>query len=152
MAAMARLNRIWPSNTISFTRKFTWLCQTRTLLADSEQRILAFETRWFSTSLTCNTRPTTDCIARSTSWWACTNPSSICQETETDVVRAWHAPRQLSQTIHPGHQWATPWRAEQMLDGERTPLLVPELLTRASRRKDWKRISAESSLVSRRRL
>ena len=39
-----------------------------------------------------------------------------------------------------------PWSAEDELDGQKwTSLLVPELLTMASRRKDWKRISAESS-------
>ena len=42
---------------------------------------------------------------------------------------------------------ATLWSAEIMLDGQHervvTPLLLPELLMIASRRKDWKRISAE---------
>ena len=39
-----------------------------------------------------------------------------------------------------------PRSAEEMLDG--TSLPMPELLTRASCRKDWKRISAEPSLTS----
>ena len=55
MAAMARLNRIWWLNTISFTSKFKlykslvtsillYGCETWTLLADSEKkRIQAFE-------------------------------------------------------------------------------------------------------------
>ena len=53
---MAELNRIWWSNTISFSSKFklykyliisTLQCgyETWTLLADSEERILAFETK-----------------------------------------------------------------------------------------------------------
>ena len=79
MAAMARLNRNWWSNTISLASKFMFYkslvtsillygCETWTLLADSEKRTQAFET-WgnFSTSPTWSTRPTTLCGARSTS-------------------------------------------------------------------------------------
>ena len=45
--------------------------------------------------------------------------------------------------------WTTPRSAEEMLYGQRQKadaLLMPGLLTVAFRRKDWKRISAESSL------
>ena len=53
MALMARLNRTWRWNTISFANKFThyeslvisiflYGCETCTLLADSEKRIQAF--------------------------------------------------------------------------------------------------------------
>ena len=56
MAAMARLNRIWLCNTISFASKcelyeslvssiLLYGCETWTLLADSEKRIQAFETK-----------------------------------------------------------------------------------------------------------
>ena len=56
MAAMARLNRIWWCNTISFTNKFKlykslvtsillYGCETMTLLADSEKRIQVFKTK-----------------------------------------------------------------------------------------------------------
>ena len=56
MAAMARLNGIWRRNTISFASKFKLYkslvtsilfsgCETWTLLADSEKRIQAFETK-----------------------------------------------------------------------------------------------------------
>ena len=55
-AAMARLNRIWRSNTNSFASKFMlykslvtsillYGCETWTLLANSEKRIQAFETK-----------------------------------------------------------------------------------------------------------
>ena len=43
------------------------------------------------------------------------------------------------------------WSAEEMLDGQHQrmdTLPMPDLLTRAFCRKDWKRISAESSLMS----
>ena len=45
----------------------------------------------------------------------------------------------------------TPWSAEKMLDGQLQKVDIPahaKLLTRASCGKDWKRISAESSLMS----
>ena len=56
ITAMARLNWIWRYNTISFASKFKLCkslvtsillcgCETRTLLADSEKRIQAFETK-----------------------------------------------------------------------------------------------------------
>ena len=56
MAAMARLNRIWRCNTISFASKFKlykslvtsillYDCGTWTLLASPEKRIQAFETK-----------------------------------------------------------------------------------------------------------
>ena len=56
MAAMARFNKIWRCNTISFVNKFKlykslvttvllYGCETWTLLADSEKRTQAFETK-----------------------------------------------------------------------------------------------------------
>ena len=48
-SAMARLNKIWRCNTICFASKFKPYkccgCETWTLLADSEKRSQAFETR-----------------------------------------------------------------------------------------------------------
>ena len=56
MAKLARLSRIWRCNIISFASKFKlyetlvtpillYRCETWTLLADSEKRIQAFETK-----------------------------------------------------------------------------------------------------------
>ena len=56
MAAMARLNRIWRCNTVSFASKFKlykslvtsilpYCCETWTLLSDSEKRIQAFHAK-----------------------------------------------------------------------------------------------------------
>ena len=53
---MARLNRIWPCKTVSFASKFKFCkslvtsvplygCETWTLLANSENKIQAFETK-----------------------------------------------------------------------------------------------------------
>ena len=79
--------------------------------------------------------------------------SDDCQETETGTVRACRTPRHPLQN-HPSRHlgvWATPWSAGEMLDGQHqewTSLLMSKLLTTASCRKDWQRISAESSLMS----
>ena len=66
---------------------------------------------------------------------------------------ACHTPRQPLQNYPSGHfgGWPTLWSAEEMLDGQiqvLTSLLMPELLTMASCRNDWKRISAESPTCS----
>ena len=56
MATMARLNRVWRCNTISFASKFKFYeslvasillygCESWTVLADSEKKIQAFETK-----------------------------------------------------------------------------------------------------------
>ena len=82
--------------------------------------------------------------------------SGICHETETCMVRACHTPRQLFRN-HPSRHlegWATPWSAEEMLDGQHQIVDIPAQATTAHNgpcRKDWKNISAESSLLSPRR-
>ena len=88
MAAMAKLNRVWQCNTISFTSKFKLYeslvnsillhgSESWTLLADSEKKGSRLskpsDQGNFSTSPTWNTRPTTGRGARSTSSW-CTRP------------------------------------------------------------------------------
>ena len=95
-------------------------------------------------------RPTTGCGARSTSLWVHRN--LFWQLTETCMVR--HVTRQdsLSKTIPQGTAEGGRRRGRQRkwwMDNikELTSLPMPELLTRASCRKDWKRISAESSLM-----
>ena len=67
--------------------------------------------------------------------------------------QACHVPEQSLQN-HPSPQpggWAGPWSAEEMMDvnvKEWTSLSMLQLLIMASHRKDWKRISAELSLMS----
>ena len=53
--------------------------------------------------------------------------SGDCQETETGIARACHAPRQTLQNHPSGYLggWATPWSAEEMLDGQRQRMDVP---------------------------
>ena len=76
-----------------------------------------------------------------------------CQGTDTCMVRACHTPRQPLQNPEGSSGrlggWSTPRRGRQRkwwLDNikEWTHLPMPEVLTRASCRKDWKRLSAES--------
>ena len=67
------------------------------------------------------------------------------------MFRACHTPRQPLQNYPPGHLGG--WQRKCWMDNIKdwTSLPMPELLTTASCRKDWKRISAESPLVSPRR-
>ena len=133
MAAVARLNRIWRYNTISFASKFKlcmslvtsilrYGCETWTLLADSEKRMQALKTKRL-TKLLCISyleNKTNDWV-RSKIKLHCgfTGTSSgNCQGMETCMVRACHTPRQPLQNHPLGHLggWATPWSAEEMLD------------------------------------
>ena len=79
--------------------------------------------------------------------------SSSCEETETRMVRPGHDPRQHLQNIFQGTlegRRRPGWQRKFGVDNakEWLTLPMPELFTTASCRKDWKRISAESSLVS----
>ena len=81
------------------------------------------------------------------------NSAGNWQETETCMVRTCHTPPQPLQN-HPSEylgRWVTPWLAEDCwMDNikEWTSLSMPELLTRASCKNYWKRISAKSSFMS----
>ena len=86
--------------------------------------------------------------------------SGNCQGTETRMARACytcHVTRHiLSKTILAVtlEGWrCRGWQGKFLMDNikEWTSLLMPELLTRVSCKKDWKRISGESSLLSHRR-
>ena len=79
MAAMARLNRIWWLNTISFTSKFKlykslvtsillYGCETLTLLANSGKGIQAFKTKCLRKLLRISFLET-GCGKRSISFW-----------------------------------------------------------------------------------
>ena len=97
-----------------------------------------------SASPTWSARSTTGCRARSTPLWVHRN-----QETETCIVRACHMLQQPLQNILQGTLeggWCCCWQRKCWMDNikERTSLPMPELFTRASCRKDWKRISALS--------
>ena len=107
MSTMARLNRIWQCNTISFASNFelykslvTFILlygrQTWTLLADSEKRIQAFATKCLLKLLRIfylqhkindwvQSKDQLSCGSTGTS-------SSNCPKKETCVVRACHTP------------------------------------------------------------
>ena len=60
--------------------------------------------------------------------------SDNCQETEACMVRTCHTPRQPLQNHPSGHlgRWATPWSAEEMLDGQRQRVDIPAQCTTAN--------------------
>ena len=129
MAATARLNGIWRCNTISFANKIKlykslvisvvlYGCETWTLLADYEKRIQVFETkcmRKLPPQLLLGARDQRlgaerdqlPCESAGTS-------SDNCQETETCLIVARHL-----------GGWATPWSAEEMLDGQHHRADIP---------------------------
>ena len=53
--------------------------------------------------------------------------SGNCQETDTCLVRACHTPRRPLQNHPSGHLggWATPWSAEEKLDGQHQRMDIP---------------------------
>ena len=140
-SAMAILNRIWQCNTISFISKFK-LCKsvvTSILLYDCETWTCSLtleEDPGFRNQLHEETSPylllgaqdqrlgaeqiQLPCRSTGTS-------SGSCQETETGIVRTCHAPRQPLQNHPSGHLggWATPWSAEEMLDGQYQTVDIP---------------------------
>ena len=107
IAAMARPNRIWRCNTISFASKLKlyktlvtsillYGCETcQTLLADYEKEIQAFETKCPRKLLRISYlehKATHGCGARSVPLWVHRNLLGNFIETETCIVRACHMP------------------------------------------------------------
>ena len=79
--------------------------------------------------------------------------SGSCQETETCMVRACHMPWQPYQSHPSGHLggWVTLWLADEMLGGQHQsvhPFPCQNCSQEPQAEKDWKRISAEPSIVS----
>ena len=164
MAAMARLNRIWRCNTISFASKFKLYnclvtsillsgCETWTLLADCEKRIQAFETKCL------RKRRRISYLEHKTKDWVriLVGPQGPLLATVKRRKLAWFGHvtchDSLFKTILQGTLKGGRRRGQQRkcwMDNtkELTSLPMPELLTRASCRKVWKRISAGSSLMS----
>ena len=118
MAAIARLNRIWRCNIISFASKLMFCktlvtsillygCETWTLLADSEKKILAFETlvpKETSQHLLLGAKDHRLGAEQDQLSWGSTGTSSgNWQQTETCMVRARHTPRQPLQNHPSGH-------------------------------------------------
>ena len=166
-AAMARLNRIWQWKTISFASKFKlykslvtsillYGCETWTLDADSEKRSQAFETKCMRKVL---------CISylehKTNNWvWSKINFLVGLQEPLLATVKrqklSWfgYVTRHdsLSKTILQCTLEGGRRRGRQRkcwMDNIKvgTSLPMSELLTRASCRKAWKKMSAESSLM-----
>ena len=166
-SAMARLNRIWWWNTISFTGKFklyksfvTFIllygCETWTLFADAEKKDLCFQNQKpeeTSPHLLLGAQDQQLGAEQDQLPYGSTGTSSCnCQEMETCMVQASHMSQQPLQNHPSGHlgEWrCRGWQRKCCMDNikESTSLPLPEVLTMASSRKDWKRNSAESSLM-----
>ena len=107
----------------------------------------------FSVSHTWSTKTMTGCRARSTFMWVHRNLFwQLSRDRNLHGLGMSHH-NSLSKTILWGTLdggWCCGWQRNCWMDNikEWTSLPVPELLTRASCRKYWKRIHAESSLMS----
>ena len=131
--------------------------ETWTLLADSQERIQAFETKCMK-KLLC----IFNLMHKTNDWvWSKINLFVGPQEPLLATVKRWKLAflryvtchDSLSKTILQGTMESgqcQSWQRKRWMDKikEWTLLPMPELLMRASCRKDWKRISAESSLMS----
>ena len=153
---MARLNRIWWSNTISFASLVTSILLLN-LLAHSEKKDLGFQIQVpEETSLISYLE------RKSNDWvWSKINFRVGPQELLLATIKRWkpgwfgHVTRHdsLSKTILQGTlegRQCCGWQRKFWLDDieEWTSLPLPELFTMASWRKGWKRISAQSSVMS----
>ena len=166
-SAMSRLNRIWRCNTISSASKFKvykslvtsillYSYETWSLLADSEKRIQAFETKCVRLLRISYLENKTNDWVRST-LNILVGPQEPLLATVKGRKLAWfeHVTRHdsLSKTILQGTLEGGRRRGRQRkcwMDNFRkwTSLPMQEPLTRASRREDRQRISAESSPMS----
>ena len=155
-----RLKGMWRCNTVSFASKFKlykslvssiflYGCKTWTLLADSERRIQAFETKCLRKlrRISCLEHETNDWVRGKINFLV--GPQEPLLATVKRRKLAWfgHATRRnsLSKTILQGTLEGGRRRGRQRkccMDNikEWTSLPMPKLFTRASCRKDWKRI------------
>ena len=143
MAAMARLNRIWRCNTISFKKasssstsllsspaSSTAVTQGLCLLTEKLNPGFRKQVH-LETSLHLLHGAQDQSLGTEQDELACGSTGTSygnCQETETCMVWACYKSRQPPQNHSLGHfgGWATPWSAEKMLDGQHK-----------KRRKDW---------------
>ena len=155
MAAMARLNRIWQCNTVSFASEFKLYmslltsilldgCETWTLLADSENKGARLSNK------VQNNRPGENSISFSVG--PREPPLATVERRKLAGFRHVTYYDSLSKTILQGTLEVGRRRGQQKKcwpdnATQWTSLPMPELLTRTSCRKDWK-IFAESSLTS----
>ena len=136
-------------------------CETWILLADSEKRAKAFENKCMRKLLRISylEHKTNDCVLSKINFLVGPQKPLLASVKREKFARFWHVTRHdnLSRTILQGTLEGGRRRDRQRkcwMDNikEWTSLPMQELLARAPCRKDWKRSSAESSLMSRRRL
>ena len=133
MAAMAKLNRIWWHNTISFASKFKlhkslvtpifYGCETWTLLADCEKKDPGFQnqvTEETSPHLLLGAQDQRLGVEQDQLPCGSTGTSSCnCQEMEICSVGMSHATTASPKpSLGNLRGWATPWSAEEMLGGQ----------------------------------
>ena len=136
---MARLNRIWHYNTISFASKFKlykslvtsillYRCETWTPACWLKKGIQAFKTkcmRNFSVSPTWCTVPTTGCGARSLPCWQLSRDGNLHHLGLSHTTTASLKPFFRASWGWRDEGWH--WSAEEMLDGQHQRVEIPAL-------------------------
>ena len=170
-AAMARLSRVWKSN-INFKTKFRlykslvvsilmYGCETWTLLADTERRLQAFETKCLRRLLGISylDRKTNDFVRSEVHKHVGHQEPLLATIKRRKLAWFGHVSRHntLSKTILQGTVEGRRRRGRQKKNWqdnvkEWTDLTFPDLLETAHDRSLWKMISASSALRSPRRL
>lgn len=167
-SAMARLDRIWRSNSISFTNKYRlykslvvsillYGCETWTLLADTEKKIQAFENKCLRKLLRISyLEHKTNEYVRSTVT-SLVGPQEPLLATVKRRKLAWfgHVTRHntLSKNILQGTLEGGRRRGRQRKSWvenvkEWTGLELPDLLATAQKRSQWRTLSAAAALQS----
>ena len=129
---------MWRCNTISFASNFKLYkslvtsillcgCETWTQLADSEERMQAFETKCLN-KLLCMfylEYKTNDWVRSNINFWVYRN--LFWQLSRDGHLHGLGVSRATTVCPEPGHLggWATPWSAEEMLDGQHQRLNIP---------------------------
>ena len=163
-SAMARLSRIWWCSSISFACKFKLydlLSPLSASMAVKDWSCLLIAEKWsrpmkpnawrdFSAFPTLSTTPTTECKIRSTSLLFHRNPYwQLSRDESLHVTRHNSLSKTILLGILEGGRCFS-WQRKCWMDYIKkwTYLPMPELFTRSSCKKHWKRISAESSVIS----
>ena len=131
------------------------------LLADSEKRIQAFETKCLRKLLRIShlERKTNDWVQSKINFLVGPQKAILAAVKRQKLAWFRHVtyPGQSFQNHPSGHLggWTSPWLAEEMLDGQHQRVDIPVQARTAhkgrlqkKRKKNWKRISAELSLMS----
>ena len=168
MAAMSRLSRLWKSSNISFATKYRlyqslvvsillYGCETWTLLADSERRIQAFETKCLRKLLGISYLEhwTNDQVRKKIKDLVGPQEPLLATVKRRKLIWFGHVMRHntisktiLQGTLEGGRRRGRPKKNWVENVKEWTDLTMPDLLTAVFQRQRWKNLSAAAARQS----